>query len=252
MKLRNEAAAFLKSPLRNCVEAALNASVSPGCTSPCTPSTVCCCGSNFFSARIEVGVVVLLLLLQRGKLVRHVLVLSAQRRDLLVQLVETVGLIEDGALCGRQLARQAIGLGTQIENRPDGPGRRRTCPRARARPSRPSLPRRRLRRSAARRNDASYGSSLYVTVGTRGRRGGFVPTTLRHDRRQRLFLAQAHGFHLRIRHAQQRQRATHSFSTLLAECQVVLARAAFVGVALDQDVTFRMAFRYARVVASSD
>src|SRR6478752_4287092 len=49
----------------------------------------------------------------------------------------------------------------------------------------------------------------------------------------RLFLAEAHGFHLRVGHAHQRQRTTHCFGALLAECQVVLARAALVGVALD-------------------
>src|SRR5579864_7024368 len=59
----------------------------------------------------------------------------------------------------------------------------------------------------------------------------------------RLFLAEAHGFHLRIRHAHQRQRTANSFSTLLAECQVVFAGAALVGVALNQHVTLRVALQ---------
>src|SRR6478735_6033444 len=62
----------------------------------------------------------------------------------------------------------------------------------------------------------------------------------------RLFLAEAHGFHLRVRHAHQRQRTAHGFSTLLAECQVVLARAALVGIALDQHVALRMALQVLR------
>src|ERR1700739_906267 len=62
----------------------------------------------------------------------------------------------------------------------------------------------------------------------------------------RLFLAEAHGFHLRVCYAHQRQRTAHSFSTLLTKRQVVLAGAAFVGVALDQDVTLRMALQVLR------
>jgi len=74
-------------------------------------------GNRLFSKpAIEVGVVVLLLLLQRRQLVGQVLVLASKRSDLLIQLVETIRLIEDRALSGGQLASQAVRFRAQIEH----------------------------------------------------------------------------------------------------------------------------------------
>ena len=60
--------------------------------------------------------------------------------------------------------------------------------------------------------------------------------SLVHAERRGLFFAEAHRLHLGLVHAQQRQRTADGFCALLAQCQVVLAATALVGVAFDDDL----------------
>src|SRR5690606_36174391 len=62
----------------------------------------------------------------------------------------------------------------------------------------------------------------------------------------RPLLAEAYRFHLRFLHAQCGERPAHGLGALLAESEVVLAAAAFVGVALDQHAAIAVAVQVAR------
>ena len=76
-----------------------------------------------------------------------------------------------------------------------------------------------------------------LTARRRTRRGGSGRTRPRRGRRHgRALLPVAHGRDLRVGHALRQQRAPHRLRTPLAETDVVLARAALVGVALEAHV----------------
>src|SRR5690606_13698278 len=63
----------------------------------------------------------------------------------------------------------------------------------------------------------------------------------------RTFLAEADGFDLIVTHTQQHQNTTDSFRTTLAQGEVVLAAATFVGIAFDDHLLLRIAGEVAGV-----
>ena len=107
------------------------------------------------------------------------------------------------------------------------PRRRRTARRARAA---------RARRAQARRRCASGVSTCVATRRRRRcRRGGSPPTPLSSwPCVPRLLLAEAHRLDLDLGGAEQHHHPLHRVGALLAERDVVLARAALVGVALER------------------